>query len=480
MNCEQRHFFEFDEFRIDVEERRLAHCGVPVALASRDFDILLALIERAGQTVDKNDLMDLVWKDMFVEEGNLNRHVSTLRKVLGDDPKAQRLIKTIPKRGYRFTANVREVVAGDQAIAIQNVSRGCVVIREETSEGFWTPVRFAVACVVLAGLGLVVWLTVTGTSIRGSGDPETARSRAEDLYRQGRALWQTRQADDLHNATQLLEQAREADPGYAAARAALADAYAFDYTNWRKAEAEALEAIRLDPASGEPYATIGFVKTFWEWRVADAEPEFKKAIALAPGYATARHWYALNLAAAGRGDASIVEIQRAATLDPGSALINTDHCRLLYFAGRYRSAVEQCRNVLLIDPASRDARQLLYRIYMSSDRYDDAVGTFVELVATSSDSGIQAWAEHLRLAYAGGGIAGFRRALIEFYSTADRSAFYSHARVLSEMGDVEGAVDKLGQAIAGRDFEMVFFAADPAMGAVRTDPRRFELPGRPK
>lgn len=478
MNRPPRHFFEFEDFRVEVEERRLLHKHNTITLTSKAFDILLALVQNSGQTVAKNDLMETVWEGTFVEEGNLNRHISTLRKILGDDPKSQRLIKTIPKRGYRFTAGVREIVEDDETLTIENVSRSRVVIREETTEGFWSRARVAVAASVLgAALLLGVFMIYSAST----ADTKAAfRHAAEDYVRRGRALWQTRKADDLHNATLLLEQARDADPSYATAHAALADAYAFDYANWRKAEGEALEAIRLDPNWGEPYATLGFVKTFWEWRVADAEPEFKKAITLAPGYATARQWYALNLAAAGRGDAALVEIQRAATLDPGSVPINIDHCRLLYFANQHRSAVEQCRKVLLIEAESRDARELLYRIYMTSNRHDEAVGMFVELAATSKDSGIQTWADRLRRAYADGGIQGFRRTQIDYFATAEPSAFYRHARVLAEMGDVDGAVRKLTEAIAGRDFEMVFFAPDPALEPVRTDPRRFELPGRPR
>src|SRR2546423_13958907 len=98
MNRAPRHFFDFDAFRVEVEERRLLRNGETVALTSRAFDILLALVQNSGRTVDKNVLMETVWKNTFVEEGNLNRHVSTLRKILGDDLKEQRFIKTIPKR----------------------------------------------------------------------------------------------------------------------------------------------------------------------------------------------------------------------------------------------------------------------------------------------------------------------------------------------------------------------------------------------
>jgi DNA-binding winged helix-turn-helix (wHTH) protein len=131
---DERHYFEFDEFRIDVGERRLTRGGEAVTLTSRDFDILLALVERSGQTVDKNELMDTVWQDTFVEEGNLSRHVSTLRRILNDDPKGQRFIKTVPKRGYRFTADVRESIVSDEAIKLESVAHSRLTVREETTE----------------------------------------------------------------------------------------------------------------------------------------------------------------------------------------------------------------------------------------------------------------------------------------------------------------------------------------------------------
>ena len=159
-NGAAKHFFEFDEFRVEVEERRLLRAGLPVTLASRDFDILLALIQSSGQTVDKNDLMETVWADTFVEEGNLNRHVSTLRKLLGDDPKKQRFIKTIPKRGYRFTADVREIVESSETASFESASRSKIVITEETTEGFWTTGRFTIAGIILIALSAIGWLGI--------------------------------------------------------------------------------------------------------------------------------------------------------------------------------------------------------------------------------------------------------------------------------------------------------------------------------
>lgn len=177
MNGEKRHYFDFDEFRVEVEERRLTRNGRVVALNPRDFDILLALVERAGTTVDKNALLDLVWDDTFVEEGNLSRHVSTLRKILGDDSREQRFIKTIPKRGYRFTAAVREVEQTIDTFAMEDVSQARVVVREEVTESVSHAPFFKRPAPILAAAALAVVLTGGAWFMRTAAGKAEAGSR---------------------------------------------------------------------------------------------------------------------------------------------------------------------------------------------------------------------------------------------------------------------------------------------------------------
>ena len=100
--------YEFGPFRVDTRERTLRRDGVLVPLTPKVFDILLVLVQNGGRVLTKTELMDLVWPDTTVEESNLGRNVSTLRKVLGDGPDEHRYIETIPWRGYRFIAQVRQ------------------------------------------------------------------------------------------------------------------------------------------------------------------------------------------------------------------------------------------------------------------------------------------------------------------------------------------------------------------------------------
>ncbi|HYR44763.1 MAG TPA: AAA family ATPase [Terriglobia bacterium] len=105
----QRTIYEFDDFRVDTGQFLVMKDGATTPITPTVFRILLALLERAGETVTKEDLMKFVWPDSFVEEGNLNRNVSTLRKTLDEKPCDHKYIETIPKTGYRFIAPVRRV-----------------------------------------------------------------------------------------------------------------------------------------------------------------------------------------------------------------------------------------------------------------------------------------------------------------------------------------------------------------------------------
>jgi len=106
-----KYFYEFGPFRLDSEERLLSCHGKPVALAPKVTETLLFLLQNAGHLVDKEDLMRRVWPDAFVEEGSLNKNIFLLRKVLGQWDGGRQYIETIPRRGYRFVANVSQVEA---------------------------------------------------------------------------------------------------------------------------------------------------------------------------------------------------------------------------------------------------------------------------------------------------------------------------------------------------------------------------------
>src|SRR6476620_3359981 len=109
MNRRVNQLYEFGPFRLDATEHTLLRDGRPVPLRPKVFDILLVLVENRGHLVNKEQLMSSVWTEQFVEEGNINKNISMLRQALGESDSGTKFIETVPKRGYRFIADVHEV-----------------------------------------------------------------------------------------------------------------------------------------------------------------------------------------------------------------------------------------------------------------------------------------------------------------------------------------------------------------------------------
>src|SRR4030095_8897090 len=106
MSKRAKQLYEFGPFQIDVAERLLLRYGHSVPLPPKAFDTLLSLVENSGHLVEKDELMQRLWPDTFVEETNLPNNISLLRKALGDDTSKHIYIETVPRRGYRFIAEV--------------------------------------------------------------------------------------------------------------------------------------------------------------------------------------------------------------------------------------------------------------------------------------------------------------------------------------------------------------------------------------
>lgn len=113
MSEKRKHFYEFGLFCLDTTERSLFREGRAVALTPKAYETLVLLVEHSGRLLTKDELMRAIWPDTFVEEANLAHNISLLRKALGESPGEQRYILTVPRRGYRFIADVRKLEDGD-------------------------------------------------------------------------------------------------------------------------------------------------------------------------------------------------------------------------------------------------------------------------------------------------------------------------------------------------------------------------------
>jgi len=131
MSQQTKQLYEFGAFTLDVEESRLLRGGQPVPLKPKVLETLFVLIESSGHVIDKKELMQRLWPDSFVEEANLAVNISQLRKALGDDENGERFIETVPKRGYRFAAQVTKVLADRADLVVHEHTRSRIVIEEE-------------------------------------------------------------------------------------------------------------------------------------------------------------------------------------------------------------------------------------------------------------------------------------------------------------------------------------------------------------
>ncbi|HZR28936.1 MAG TPA: winged helix-turn-helix domain-containing protein [Terriglobales bacterium] len=101
-------FYEFGGFRLDTSQRMLTRNGEPLPIKPKSFDALLLFVQNSGRLLEKEELMKALWPESFVEEGNLSQNIFVLRKTLGNDQSGNSFIQTIPRRGYKFVAPVRQ------------------------------------------------------------------------------------------------------------------------------------------------------------------------------------------------------------------------------------------------------------------------------------------------------------------------------------------------------------------------------------
>ena len=209
-------------------------------------------------------------------------------------------------------------------------------------------------------------------------DPEAYVS-----YLKGRYFWNKRTGESLTKAIEYFNEAIAKDPTYAQAYAGLADSYDLlgnsDFAvlspqeAYPKAKAAAIRALELDNSLGEAHTSLALSLETFEWQWDAAEHEYRKALALNPGYATAHQWYAIQLSLLGRFDESIAEMRKAESLDPLSLIISAGLADVLFAARRYDEAIQQSRKTIDIDPNFAIAHFELGQGLAQKGRYNEAI-----------------------------------------------------------------------------------------------------------
>jgi len=300
---------------------------------------------------------------------------------------------------------------------------------------------------------------------------------AYEAYLKGRYFWNKRTADGLKKAIDYFNQAIEKDPNYAQAYTGLADSYAL-LGDWEygilapkeafpRAKAAATKALELDNTLGEAHTSLAFSLDLFDWDWASAEREFRRAIELNPGYATAHHWYAWHLSEMGRNREAIAEMRKAQNLDPLSLIISADVAEILLVAHSYDQAIEQSRKTIDMDPNFAVAHYELGQALVQKHMYKEAIAELQKAIELSGGS--TTCTSNLAFAYAA---SGRRKEAVKILSDLKNRSKQN----ASEIALMYVGLDEKDQAMTWLEkaYEQRFnpsILLRPAFDPLRSDPR---------
>jgi TolB-like protein/DNA-binding winged helix-turn-helix (wHTH) protein/Flp pilus assembly protein TadD len=307
---------------------------------------------------------------------------------------------------------------------------------------------------------------------------------AYEAYLKGRYFMNKRTGDGLKKAIEYFSHAIERDPTYAAAYSGLADAYALS-GDWKygvlspqdafsKAKAAATKALALDDNLAEAHASLAFALDLYGWDWETAETEYKLAIKLDPGYATAHQWYSWHLMMMGRNSEGILELTKAESLDPLSLIIIADMADALCVARLYDEAVQKSKKTLEMDPNFAIGHYELGQALEQKHMHDEAISEFQRAIELSGHSG--AFDSNLGYAYA---VSGRKEEAIKIVNDLEArhdqnpSADADIALIYVGLGDRDQAMISLNKACEARFKASILLR--PAFDPLRSDARFQDL-----
>lgn len=419
--------YEFGPCTFDVGERRLLNAGHLVPLAPKAHDVLVALVRRAGTLVTKQELLDLVWRDLAVEEGVLSVYVSTLRKSLGDSGDGAAYIETVPRAGYRFRADVTRRNAPAAPLSMK-----------------WP-------------IGVL-----------------PSRPEVSELIGRGRAFLMAASRSELPRAVEAFRSAIELDPEYAGAHAGLAAAHcaeaelrlAAPNVAYASARQAALRALGMEPLNADAQVALATVLFLSDWNWNGARRSLERALELNPDHTEGRLLYGRLLEALGYLAEGLAAKQRVLERDSTSAAVHLQIALSYWNQRRYDDMIDWCTRSLDIDPQHLVAREYLAAAYLKkgdSDRY-----IAEELTHAKAAGAPQELLDELRRIYG----TRHRAGIVEFALRANAGGPPMQLALLhGEAGNFDEAFGHLDAAIAQHDPALVHLAVAPQWDALRTDVR---------
>lgn len=480
MSNKLNYLYEFEDFRLDAENPTLRRDGKLVSITPKALETLILLVEKNGETVSRDELLDTVWKDTYVDESNINYTISLLRKTLG----SKDFIETVPKRGYRFAADVKKAVPNGDASTVKPLT---ISAQPESKK---RPVLFAASIIgiLLFGLMLFAWRSESKVGKIKESSPQSEESLR--AYKRGKMILDDRDAENRgQKALDEFQQAVTLDPTSALAYTGLAEAFlskAVLMSNnespefYAGAKAATDKAFALDDNLFEAFLVRGWLKRNKDWDWSGAETDLQRAIELKPDSGAAHYRYSQLLAGIGRHSEAIAEINKAAALDPFSEMIISGYFPLLESAGQFDEGLKLAEKHLQTNSKNLFTRRALAIFQYHTGDYAKVIENG-EIALAGSKTHNFAWLSLLAAAYTKTGQpqkADEMLKKLEIQSHTDKKALYSLAMNYAELGHTEEALTALEKCYEVHVQRMIWVAVEPRFANLRNEPRFRELLGK--
>ncbi len=303
---------------------------------------------------------------------------------------------------------------------------------------------------------------------------------AFEEYLRGRALWKLRTESAVREARDHFQKAIRIAPDFALGYAGLADSYiilgvhGFEPPREAMAAAQAAAeyALELDPNAGEPHASLGDILFHYQWDWKGSEKALKRAMELAPGFATAFQWSSEPLLLTGNINQAITNLHRARELDPLAMIHRATLGMALAMAGKSDEAIAELKAALAIDPRNPSVRIQLTRQLLANGRIDDAVAEARHLVA--ANPGHVRGRSLLGLCLAMAGQTQEALGILQRLNDEGRDNFVSpldRARITAGLRDHDATLRYLEQAVTAREGALPWLATHKEFDFLHGDPR---------
>lgn len=474
----------FGDFVLDRSQHLLLRSdGSAVALTPRLYSALLLFVESDGRLLDKDTLMRSLWPRLVVEENNLSQVISGLRHALGDASKDSRYLLTVPRVGFRFVARVHALDAAPRptpGAMPAHASPGAAAVRLHGRR------RLLASAVAAAGAAAAAWWAAprrpqgTATASPSGTSGYTRNAEAFRLYEA--AMWRGQGLcrQDFDRTLHLLDRAVALDPDFVLAWVAVAQIHRLRLLIdtrpaevFGPAEMALRRAAALAPGLAEVLVGRGVAHWLYEFDWLAAERAFRAALAANPDAPGAHFGLAQLQLAHGRIAEGTAHLRKALELEPPQSLrIKGVAASYLLELGRRAEAQQRLDAVLAQAPDAWPLLMQLGKLRLAEGRVDDGIAALRRAAALGSDSARPQALLGVHLAAVGQDDEA--RQLLLALEARSRTRFVpptSIAALHAALGQAGPALDALEQAVAVRDFRVVFLKDDPHWRMLRPEPR---------